>query len=154
MWDKQYQTFSECICKGLWTKDGKKAAVSLNMTLDTFAQAAVQPCTELKSALELRKLTLLTLYKPDAWVYELCRAGALGHFVKIPEGLQLGFKIDFPSILNVQTPQNKDSITKFLVKFNVIIQNELNKGRYLGFVLAEVLEELIGPFQSSPISIP
>jgi hypothetical protein len=96
MWDKQYQTFSECICKGLWTKDEKKAAASLNTTLDTFAQAAVQPCTELKSALELRKLTLQTLYKLDTCVYELCRAGALGRFVKIPEGLSVRIQNRFP----------------------------------------------------------
>jgi hypothetical protein len=57
-----------------------------------------------QSALELRKLTPLTLYKADTWDYELHSAGVLDCFVKIPQGLRLGFKIDFPSILNVQTP--------------------------------------------------
>jgi hypothetical protein len=46
--------------------NGKKAAVSLNMMLDTFSQAVEQPRMELKGALELRKLIPLTLYKADA----------------------------------------------------------------------------------------
>jgi hypothetical protein len=100
----------------------KKAAVSLNTMLGTFAQAVEQPCMELKSALELRKLIPLTPYKADAWDYELHSAGILDRFVKIPQGLRLGFKIDFPSISNVQTPPNKDLVTEFSVKFNVIIQ--------------------------------
>jgi hypothetical protein len=130
-----------------------KAAVSLNTMLGISAQAAEQPRMELKSALEQRKLTPLTPYKADAWDYELRSAGILDRFVKIPQGLRLGFKIDFPSISNVQTPPNRDSVTEFSIEFNVIIQKELDKGRYLGPFTAKALEELIGPFQSSPMSI-
>lgn len=40
-----------------------------------------------------------------------------------------------------------------MVEFNSIIQKELNKGRYISPLLADMLEKLIGPFQSSPMSI-
>jgi hypothetical protein len=83
----------------------------------------------------------------------LRNAGALERFAKIPEGLRLGFKIDFPSISDVQAPPNKDSISEFSREFESIIQRELDKGRYVGPFSAEVLEHLIGPFQSSPMSI-
>jgi hypothetical protein len=39
------------------------------------------------------------------------------------------------------------------MEFNSIIQNELEKGRFIGPFLADTLKDLIGPFQSSPLSI-
>jgi len=95
----------------------------------------------------------LTPYKAEAWEQELHLAGIFDRFVKIPEGLRLGFKIDFPSIHAVQTPSNRDSINQFPDEFNSIIQKELEKGRFIGPFTAKNLEELIGPFQSSPLSI-
>jgi hypothetical protein len=101
---------------------------------------------EPKSALERRRLVPQTPYKAEAWVRELQRAGVLERFIRIPEGLRIGFEIDFPPITVVQVPPNKDS-------FDSIVQKELDKGRYIGPFRAEPLEALIGPFQSSPLSI-
>lgn len=119
----------------------------------TYVRDAEQPPTALKDALELRKLRPLTPYKVDAWKRELRRAGLLDRFAKIPEGLLLGFKIDFPSIRTVQAPLNRYSIYEYSIEFDAIIQKELHKGRYIGPFPASILESLIGPYQSSPLSI-
>jgi hypothetical protein len=48
---------------------------------------------------------------------------------------------------------NKDSIGEFQREFNDIVAAEFGKGRYLGPLTRSELEEIIGPFQSSPFSI-
>lgn len=119
----------------------------------TSVQDVGQPHMAPKNVLERRKLSPLTPYKAEAWERELRNAGALKRFAKILEGLRLGFRIDFPSISNVQAPPNKDSISEFSNEFESIIKKELDKGRYVGPFSAKALEDLIGPFQSSPLSI-
>ena len=131
----------------------KRDAAPPDMMLSTSAPAAAHPTMEPRVALERRKLCPLTPYKPEAWEFELQRAGVLEHFAGIPSGLRLGFRIDFPSISTIQIPPNKDSISEFSMEFNSIIQNELEKGRFIGPFLANTLKDLIGPFQSSPLSI-
>lgn len=106
-----------------------------------------------RDVLERRKLAPLTPYKAEAWERELRNAGALDRFAKVPEGFRLGFKVDFPVISNVQAPPNRDSVFEFSSEFENIIRNELTKGRYIGPFSAAALESLIGPFQSSPMSI-
>lgn len=48
---------------------------------------------------------------------------------------------------------NRSSIVEFEADFHAIIQKEIEKRRYIGPFKAEVLEHLIGPFQTSPLSI-
>jgi len=117
------------------------------------AQVAVRPITQLSAVLERRKLKPLTPYKADAWERALHDAKALGRFAKVPEGLRSGFAIDFPLITHVQSPPNKDSITEYHTEFSTIIQKEFQKERYIGPFLPLDLELLIGPFQSSPLSV-
>jgi hypothetical protein len=63
------------------------------------------------------------------------------------------FRIDFPAITVVQSLPNKDSINKYKNKFEAIICKEVSKGRYIGPFSANKLQDLIGPFQTSPLSI-
>ncbi|OJA19457.1 hypothetical protein AZE42_05675 [Rhizopogon vesiculosus] len=131
----------------------RKDVASSSTMPTTSAQAAAPSVMEPSSALVHRRSHPLTPYKADAWERELCHAGVLERFAKIPGGLHLGFKIDFPSIHTVQTPLNRDSINEFPVEFNNIVQNELEKGRFIRPFTTKDLKELIGPFQSSPLSI-
>jgi hypothetical protein len=140
---------SNCVLGG----NGKKVALPPSMMPNTSAQDAEQPLTEPRSVLERRKQVPLTPYKAEAWARKLRRAGVIECFINIPDGLRLGFNIDFPSISIVQTPLNKESIAEYTAKFNSIIQKELDKGRYIGPLTADTLEKLIGPFQSSPMPI-
>jgi hypothetical protein len=131
----------------------KKVALSPSMIHDTSAPVVEPLRMEPRSALEHRKLHPLTPYRADAWEHELQEAGILERFTKIPFGFRYGFHIDFPTITSVQTPPNRASITEYEDEFNKIIRKELEKGRYIGPFTADVLETLIGPFQSSPLSI-
>lgn len=71
----------------------------------------------------------------------------------ITKGLQEGFWAGIPPIKRTFTPPNRSSVSEFGEAFDALVQAELDKGRYLGpFTRAEV-EELLGPFQTSPSGI-
>ena len=95
----------------------------------------------------------ITPYKPDAWEVALQAADPLRRFAHIPTGFRNGFIINFPRISHVQIPPNKDSVTLYRTEFAKTLDKEITKNRYLGPFTAQLLSSLIGPFQSSPISI-
>ena len=103
--------------------------------------------------LECRKIKALTPYHPKAWEDEFCKAGLSEKYSHIVTGLHYGFHIGLPLINNTQSPPNKNSVVKFAGEFNRIVQNEIQKGHYLGPISRRNMETLISPFQSSPFSI-
>ena len=105
------------------------------------------------AALVHRRSNPLTPYHAQAWERALSKANALQCFAKVPEGLRSGFLVDFPLVMCTQSPPNKDSVDEYHTKFNTIIQKEFRKNRYIGPFPPADLELLIGPFQSSPLSI-
>ena len=119
----------------------------------TSAQAAEPPTMELATALEHRKHHLLTPYIFKAWQRELTEAGLLHCFPTILPGLANGFIINFPPIPYTQSPPNSSSVTTYAADFNTIICKELDNGRYLGPFPLYLIEQMLGPFQSSPLSI-
>lgn len=131
----------------------KKVAVAPNTATNTCVQVADSPTTELSDALARRKLNPHTPYIASVWEKYLRAAKALNRFSKVPEGFRSGFHLDFPIITHVQIPPNKDSINQYRAEFNTIIEKEFKKDRYLGPFVHDTLERLIGPFQSSPLSI-
>lgn len=108
---------------------------------------------ECKIALERRKHRALTPYDPDTWETRLTQAGLIDRYPLIPDGLRRGFILNFPVITTTQTPPNKESIIIYKNEFQSIINSELQKQRYIGPCTAAEIETLIGPFQSSPLSI-
>ena len=69
------------------------------------------------------------------------------------KNLQSGFRINIPKITVTQTPPNKAIISDHQIHFDKIINLELLKQRYIGPFSRLHLEDLIGPFQTSPFSI-
>jgi hypothetical protein len=122
-------------------------------TNDTFALDAVRPATELRHVLERRKLRALTPYKPDVWESLLARSGLLLDYPHLPDDLRFGFNIKLPRILYTQAPPNRPAIREFRHQFTKIVRDEFEKGRYIGPFTQTDIESLIGPFQSSPLSI-
>jgi hypothetical protein len=131
----------------------RKAAIVQDTTTIISARDAALPPTEPKAALKHRQLNPLTPYKAEAWARELENAGLLPRFSKIVTGLRFGFILNFPPIVRVQAPPNKQSIATYKTEFDSIIQKELRKLRYIGPFDTPTLLSLIGPFQSSPLSI-
>ena len=128
-------------------------AVQTRTNPSTRVQGADPNPTELNTVLEQRTRSLLTLYKADAWEYALRKAGLFLCFIQVPSGMCNGFLVDFPALSNIQSPPNKDSSLKYSNKFRKMIDHECAKGRYIGPFLQTQLLALVGPFQSSPISI-
>jgi hypothetical protein len=108
---------------------------------------------ELKAALEHRGGQVLTPYKPEAWEAALRQANLLERFGNIPTGLQFSFRVDFPNIIHTQSPRNSPSLDTYHSEFREIVQKEISKGRYIGPFPIDIIQSIIGPFQSSLLSI-
>lgn len=67
--------------------------------------------------------------------------------------LRQGAHAGIPQIDKSFTPYNKQSTETLKDVFNEMIKVEFDKGRYLGPFTKEDLEQEIGPFQSSPLSL-
>jgi hypothetical protein len=107
----------------------------------------------LRIALKCRRLNAASPYKPDAWRKHLLEADLQFRYPNIPHNLHFGFDAGIPPILQTFTPPNQPSITQHQAKFNLLIQTELEKERYISPVTQEEAESLLGPFQTSPFSI-
>lgn len=68
-------------------------------------------------------------------------------------GLREGFHAGIPTIIKTFTPPNRSSVNDFREPFEKVISAEFEKGRYIGPLRKSEVEELLGPFQSSPLSI-
>jgi len=130
-----------------------KAAPTLGTMDDTYAQVVEPPLMEPSAALAHRKLKPLTPYIAEAWSQALQAAGAATRFATVITGLRYGFNMNFPLITQTQSPPNRDSIVIYQKEFNEIIQKEITKKRYIGPFLPATLELIIGPFQTSPLSL-
>jgi hypothetical protein len=107
---------------------------------------------ELRLALEHRERKACSPYDTDAWLAQLVQSGLLDRYPLLPNSLQQGFCLDIPSIISTQAPPNKESIVTYCCEFISIINSEIKKGRYIGLLKANQVENLIGPFQNSPFS--
>ena len=67
--------------------------------------------------------------------------------------LTLGFDVGVPSIQQTYIPPNSLLINKYPKVYKEIVETEFQKGRYLGPFSRAELKSLIGPFQSSPLSL-
>ena len=153
-WDQQYDTFAKCELKILLTKDGSSPlAVTKIMRITTCVWDAVPQHTVLRAALVLRERAPPIPYKAATWTSLLLSSGLFYRFSKIPSGLWHGFILNFPSVYRTQSLPNKPSIDTYNTEFNESVHKEINKGRYLGPYPLAVIESVLGPFQSSPLSI-
>jgi hypothetical protein len=148
------ETFSHDKMAVKFAVDGKEPRDATNPTAPSTSAPAVAPSRTTPSSVPKPRNNLPTTpYKPNEWHATLQNAGLLTCFHSVPTGLHEGFSVDFPIISRIQNPPNKESVKLYLDEFNKTISNETNKKRYLGPFTLPILVNLIGPFQSSPISI-
>ena len=73
-------------------------------------------------------------------------------FLKVsPKASKLGYPSPF--IKKTYSPRNSPSINSFPEAYSEITKKEFTAGRYLGPFSQHEVEDLIGPFQSSPLSL-
>ena len=68
-------------------------------------------------------------------------------------GLRFGFSADIPPLSCTFSPPNKPSIIEHSRIFKEIIDKEFTKGRYIGLLLCMEVENTLGPFQTTPLSL-
>jgi hypothetical protein len=108
---------------------------------------------ELRNALEHRRINPLTPYKADEWERLLKEHRLLDKYTSIPCQIRHGFNLGIRPITVTYTPPNSSSLYTHAEEYQRITQREFSSCRYLGPFSESQVEELIGPFHSSPLSL-
>ena len=87
------------------------------------------------------------------WRVALGAASISGKYPQIPEYITNGANAGIPSLHSTFTPPNHPSVTLYHAAFKEIVDSEFHKGRYWGPYSKEELEYILGPFQTSPLSL-
>lgn len=77
----------------------------------------------------------------------------MSRYPSLVQNIAQGFSVGFPSIHHTYTPLNHHSLLVHASAFAASISRELVTGRYLGPFTQSEVEDLIGPFHTSPLSI-
>jgi hypothetical protein len=109
--------------------------------------------TELKRVLEHRRAKPLTPYRADEWERLLTEFHLLTKYPSIPCQIRHGFDVGIPPITITYTPPNSQSLYEHAEEYQRIMQREFATNRYVGPLSRSQVEGLIGPFQSSPLSL-
>ena len=89
----------------------------------------------------------------EEWRNALDSAGILNRYPHIPHFIICGANAGIPPIHSTFAPPNHQSITLNRTFFTEIVNIEFQKGRYWGPYSRAELESIIGPFQTSPLSL-
>ncbi len=119
----------------------------------TSAPAVGTRPMEPSTVLMHRKSNSVTPLHPHAWLARLSAADLLDRYPTIYNGLSFGFNIGIPPIHMTFTPLNNSSIDLFRSQFDKMVKHEFDANRYIGLFTKEQIEDLIGPFQISPLSL-
>ncbi|TFY53394.1 hypothetical protein EVG20_g10133, partial [Dentipellis fragilis] len=135
------------------TGSWQKAARPPTASTYTSAQAVDRGITAQMRALELRKLSPCTPYIADAWQSALRDPHLHAKYPTLIHSLRHGFNIGFPCISSTHAPLNSPSLLEHKAAFEEIIAREFQRERYLGPFSQTEVEEALGPFQTSPLSL-
>lgn len=107
----------------------------------------------LKTVLEHRQHEAFSPYIAAAWDNRFTAAGLHSKYPSFIDMLHSGFIAGIPSLPTTYTPANHPSIINHRNDFQKVIEAEFQKGRYIGPLSNTEIIDLIGPFQTSPLSI-
>ncbi|GLB36656.1 hypothetical protein LshimejAT787_0309430 [Lyophyllum shimeji] len=121
--------------------------------MSTSAPDAEGRLTELKRALERRRIKALSPYKAQAWECLLRVHNLLTRYPNLPSGFCNGFNAGISPIEHTHTPDNGPSLYTYSHAYLEIVEKEFNSQRYIGPLSRAEVESVIGPFQTSPLSL-
>lgn len=134
--------------------DKSQGDVQYNCMITSMsAQAAEEKITALRGAILHKHFKFATLYISEAWEYELLCTNLTTTYPNLARDIERGFDAGVSAISCTFTSANNESVNKFAIYFHKIIKVEFRKGQYLGPFSRKQVEEVLGPFQSSPLSI-
>jgi hypothetical protein len=108
---------------------------------------------EPKVALEQRKLEPLSPYNGRAWEKQLSDLGLEEKYPLLMQGLTSSFDLGIPHIAHTYTPLNHPSIRLLPNVYSSMIDSEFAAGCYIGPFTHRQLELVVGPFQTSLLSL-
>lgn len=135
------------------TGTAREDAPAAPTAIATSARAVETETMEPRSVLELRRTKPLTPYNATAWRSLLHASGLLDEYSDIPNGLAYGFDVGIRQLHTTVAPPNGPSLCTYADAYNDIVRTEFERGRYIGPFSREEVITLIGPFQSSPLSL-
>jgi hypothetical protein len=94
-----------------------------------------------------------TPYRVEGWSTLLESHNLIDKYRHIPICLQYGFNVGVKYVAHTFTPPNDKSISSHQTIFQQAVKHEFDMGRYEGPFSQQEVESLLGPFQSSPLSI-
>jgi len=100
-----------------------------------------------------RSLEITTPLRLEGWSQLLSKHNLLVKYPNIPRYIQRGANAGIPKITQTYIPHNSESILVHSSAFEEIVDREFDKGRYAGPFTRTEVEEHIGPFQTSPLSM-
>lgn len=106
-----------------------------------------------RDALSFRNSHPRSPLDPQAWKAALERTGLSHRYPRLVLGLSQGFIVNAPRIHHTFAPFNSPSLDLQQEHFDTIVAKEFCNQRYIGPFSRLELESLIGPFQSSPLSL-
>lgn len=89
----------------------------------------------------------------EGWTQLLTKHNLLVKYPNVPLYIQHGADAGIPRITRTYIPPNCPSIYAHSSAFNEIVSREFEKGRYAGPFTRSEVEQQIGPFQTSPLSM-
>ncbi len=95
----------------------------------------------------------MTPLDADAWERWLSRTGLSARYPTLASSIRNGFDTGIPSIHSTYVPFNSPSLLEHRDEFERIVRHEFSMQRYIGPFTRRELETLIGPFQTSPLSL-
>src|ERR1700679_555810 len=94
-----------------------------------------------------------TPYRANEWRSILESNNLISKYRHIPISIQYGFNAAIKYIDRTFIPPNNESISVYHDIFQKSVEHEFDKGRYEGPFSQQQIETILGPFQTSPLSI-
>ena len=138
----------------LYARIGRDPTAAPTLQGNTFTSVlAVAHQSMEQTLVPLPKPRIRTPLVAEEWRRALETAGILRRYPQIPDFLTYGADAGIGKIIVTFTPPNHPSISSHRSFFEEIVHNEFQKGRYWGPFSKTELESIIGPFQTSPLSL-
>ena len=120
-----------------------------SMNVQDAALGTITP----RDAVASRRIKALTPYNAESWQVLLRKSNLITKYPSIVDSLLHGFDIGIPPIIHTHAPFNSLSLIHHFEHFDAIIKREFIKTRYIGPFSRVEIEEILGPFQTSPLSL-
>ncbi|KAF5342704.1 hypothetical protein D9757_015300 [Collybiopsis confluens] len=99
------------------------------------------------------RIPLDSTLRAEAWKAALDELNLTPKYPTLPHSIYNGFNVGIPIIQHTYSPANNLQSPESQRAFIEVMTNELRMGRWLGPYSAQEIESVLGPFQTSPISM-